>query len=252
MKVSQITQTTRPGANRTGLQPHPELLEEMLQGTAEFGATSMGDVDNVAQVRVRYAREAEPAGTMPPSESVATERLPLIDKLGARLQFERTGVRLYEHLMSKLEAYGSFPGGPSREDLKLIRDEEHHHVVMVKDLIIGFGGDPTALTPMANLQATASRGILDVLVDPRTNLIECLDAILVIELADTDSWRMLGIVAQDLGDKNLIAAVDEAEQTEAEHLTKVRGWMLAAEKARGGRPLKAAPTPGAGAGKIKQ
>ena len=37
-----------------------------------------------------------------------------LDKLGERLAFERTGVRLYEALISKHEALGSFAGGPDR------------------------------------------------------------------------------------------------------------------------------------------
>ena len=36
-----------------------------------------------------------------------------MDKIGERLAFERTGTRLYEALVSKHEAFGSFPGGPS-------------------------------------------------------------------------------------------------------------------------------------------
>jgi hypothetical protein len=44
----------------------------------------------------------------------------LIDRLGARLAFERSGVRLYEALLSKLDASGIFDGGPSREDIERI------------------------------------------------------------------------------------------------------------------------------------
>jgi hypothetical protein len=42
----------------------------------------------------------------------------LLDKLGERLAFERSGTRLYEALVSKHDAFGSFSGGPSREDLE--------------------------------------------------------------------------------------------------------------------------------------
>lgn len=54
MKSTQITPSTQPGNNRTGLAPHPELLHEMVEGTAEFGPSSLGGVDALARVRIRY------------------------------------------------------------------------------------------------------------------------------------------------------------------------------------------------------
>ena len=219
-----------PGDNHTGIKLNPQGAKEMLEGTAEFGPTSSGNAELFAQNRIRVAKQSEPAATMPPSPGVEAEMLPLLDKLGARLQFERTGVRLYDALISKLDAYGTFPGGPSREDLAHIRDEELRHFQLVQKLIIGIGGDPTAVTPCANLQATASKGICDVLVDPRTTLIECLDAILVAELADHASWEMLVAGAQLANAQTLVSALREGERTEAEHLVKVRGWLAAATK----------------------
>ena len=40
-----------------------------------------------------------------------------MDKLGERLAFEHAGARLYEALLAKHRAYGSFDGGPSADDL---------------------------------------------------------------------------------------------------------------------------------------
>ena len=165
-------------------------------------------------------------GTMPAESSVTAEQLPLLDKLGARLQFERMGTRLYDALISKLDAYGTFPGGPSREDLVQIRDEEHAHMQLVQALILRIGGDPTVVTPCANLQALASRGIGDVLMDPRTTLLECLDAILVAEMTDHESWELLVTLAAGFATE-LEGELSEAEQTEAEHLVKVRAWVAA-------------------------
>jgi rubrerythrin len=224
---SQVTNITRPGDNHTGIALHPELAAEMVEGTAEFGPTSSGGAEQLARARVRAAEISESAGTMPPALGTPVERLPLLDKLGARLAFERTGVRLYEALISKLDAYGTFDGGPSREDLEHIRDEELQHFALVQALIVNLGGDPTAVTPCANLQATASRGIGDVLVDPRTNLVECLDAILIAELADHESWEQLLRAAAD---EQFQQQIQKAERTEAEHLSKVRVWIAAAAR----------------------
>ena len=230
---SQIGNVTRPGDNHTGIALHPEMAAEMIEGTAEFGPTSSGGAELLAEARVRAAKLSSPVATMPPSPNVLVERLPLLDKLGARLQFERTGVRLYDALISKYDAYGTFEGGPSREDLEHIRQEELRHFALVHAAIERLGGDPTVVTPCANLQAVASRGICDVLVDPRTTLVECLDAILVAELADDESWDQLAAATGLAGEGELEMQVREAEQTEAEHLEKVRRWLAAAAKVVG-------------------
>ena len=203
----------------------------MLQGAREFKPTSSGGPDEIAKLRIAYARAGGPHGTMS-AASVDAARLPVLDKLGARLQFERTGTRLYDALISKLDAYGSFDGGPSRAQLVEIRDQEHAHALLAQELIRGLGGDPTMMTPCASLQATASRGIVDVLVDPRTSLIDCLETILVAELADQDSWAALARSAEALGDAGMAAKITQAQQTELQHLKKVRGWIEAADRVR--------------------
>jgi hypothetical protein len=222
----QNTNSAQPGDNHTGIALHPEYAAAMVSGTKEFGPTSGGGPELLAQNRVRVAAMSTPMGTMPPVSSVPTEQLVLLDKLGARLQFERTGTRLYEALISKLDAYGTFEGGPNREDLLQIRNEEHGHMQLVEVLIREIGGDPTVVTPCANLQALASRGIGDVLLDPRTTLLECLDAILVAEMTDHESWELLVNLAAPVITKHA-NDLRMAQQTEAEHLVKVRAWVAA-------------------------
>jgi len=223
---SQNMNSAQPGDNHTGIELHPEYAVEMLEGTKEFGPTSGGGPELLAKNRVRVAATTTPMGTMPAVSSVPGEQLPLLDKLGARLQFERMGTRLYDALISKVDAYGTFSGGPSREDLVQIRNEEHGHMQLVQDVIARIGGDPTVVTPCANLQAVASRGIGDVLVDPRTTLLECLDTILVAEMTDHESWEVLANLAATVAPE-LESELRQAEQTEAQHLDKLRGWTAA-------------------------
>jgi hypothetical protein len=106
---------------------------------------------------------------------------------------------------------------------------------LVQALILQLGGDPTVVTPCANLQAVASRGIGDVLLDPRTTLLECLDAILVAELTDHESWEVLATLAGTIAGE-LEAELRAAEQTEAEHLAKVRAWLAAGTPVAGREP----------------
>lgn len=219
------------GTNRTGMAADPRRSQEMLTGMEEFPPTSQGSVQDLAQVRIAYAQKAEPLGSVPlPAKvkdqlqaavkAVQGERPMLfMDKLGERLAFERTGTRLYEALVSKYDAFGSFAGGPSREDL------EH----VLQSAIEQFGGDPTAVTPSANLHATAGHGISMVIVDPRTTLLQSLEAILIAELADNACWDALIELAQDAGEDDLVRQFERAREHEREHLEKVQAWLAAGQ-----------------------
>jgi rubrerythrin len=227
MKPSIGNQPQR-GTNHTGVALHVEYAQAMLEGVREFGPTSSGGAELLVQQRTRVAKLSDPVATMPADPDIALARIPLLDKLGARLQFERTGVRLYEALIGKLDFYGTFPGGPSRDELERIRDDEQQHLALAQQLIVELGGDPTVVTPCANLQALASRGVCDILVDPRTTLVECLDAIVVAELTDRESWEQLALAAERAGETRLVEQARETERKEAEHLANVRRWISSA------------------------
>ena len=223
MKVQPSLQI---GHNRTGLGNAPDR-HGMLDVPEELGPTSRGSIDQIAAVRNRYARSGGPPGTMPETPHIGLELVPLLDQLGARLQFERTGVRLYDALIAKRDAYGGFPGGPNRDDLEHIRAEELSHMRMLDALITEIGGDSTVVTPCANREAIASRGIGDVLMDPRTSLLDGLESIVVAELADNEQWVGLIESARELDREDLARAFLSAHRTEEEHLAKVRAWISA-------------------------
>src|SRR5690606_31441043 len=145
----------------------------------------------------------------------------LMDKLGQRLAFERTGTRLYEALISKHEAYGSFAGGPDREDLLEILNEEHRHFTELEQRMLALGGDPTAVTPSANLAAVATEGVLKLVTDPRTTLLQSLEGILVAELVDNDGWQLLCDAARNDGVDELTELCEEATAADQRHLAPV-------------------------------
>jgi hypothetical protein len=148
-----------------------------------------------------------------------------IDKLGERLGFERTGVRLYEAALLKFDVHGTWDGGPSRVQLEKIHRDEMAHFVLVREAMEQLGADPTAVTPCADLASVASKGIPEVLVDPRTNLVQCLEALLVAELTDNAGWELLIELAQGLGQTDLVEQFEQALSVEAEHLLLVRHWL---------------------------
>jgi len=217
-------------ANRTGVAAAPDRAAQMISAVEEFPPTSDGNALAVAAVRVQYARES--AEQEPDRLRLTDETSLLLDKLGERLAFERTGTRLYEALLSKFDAYGSFEGGPSRDDITLILSEELRHFRMLVEQVKSLGADPTELTPAANVQLTASHGVGQVLVDPRTTLLQSLEAILMAELADNECWETLTGLARLSGHEEVAERCEEALLTEQEHLEKVRSWLAAGQ----GRP----------------
>ena len=239
-----MRQSAHQGENRTGIMTAGPLAEAMVAATQEFPPSSPGDAQAMAAVRVAYARQGETFGEAPPPASMIDKARSavsavaggqptlLLDKLGERLTFEHAGARLYEALLSKHQAYGSFSGGPSADDLVHILEEEYEHADLLQDAISELGGDPTALTPSANLAVNISAGIPQVLADPRTNLLQCLEAIVVAELSDNECWTTLEELARQAGQDELAADCQEALDHEREHLTKVRGWLAAGHRRR--------------------
>ena len=227
----------RKHLNRTGAALSPALTEDLLEGARNTQPSAEGDGDELARLRIEYAREAEPVGTIPPPASAkgmfksavkaltGKSALVLADKLGERMAFERSGVRLYDALLSKFDAYGSCDGGPTRPELEQIRAEEHEHFVLVKGCVEEMGADPTAVTPSANLHAVASKGLCAVLADPRTNLRDGLEAILVAELVDNDCWENLEDLARSLGHDDMADRFNQALREEQDHLRRVRRWL---------------------------
>ena len=85
------------------------------------------------------------------------------------------------------------------------------------------------MTPSADLHATMTKGILEVMVDPRTSFVQCLEALLVVELADNECWESLIEMAQQSGEAAVVESFEAALIEEAEHLEDVRAWLAAAQ-----------------------
>jgi ferritin-like protein len=148
-----------------------------------------------------------------------------IDKLGDRFGFERAGVRLYDALLAKFDASQSWEGGPTRERLAHIREEELAHFFMIKEAIEKLGGDPTVMTPSADVSAVASMGIFKVATDPRTTLLQSLHATLIAERADVDGWDGLIALAEGAGEDKLGKQFSRALKEENEHVAFVKEWV---------------------------
>lgn len=219
--------TTEVGMNHSGILASEDAGEKMLQNI-ELTKPPRGDETDLAKIRLAYAKDAEPVGTLPEPQPEGVARV-LMDKLGERLAFERSGTRLYDALMVKYAADKS-AGVPAKE-LKHIRDEEAMHFALLGAAIESLGGDPTAQTPCADVTGVEGMGLMQVLNDPKTTLAQALHAILVAEMTDNAAWDELIELTMQVGNDDLVARFSKARDHEKQHLEKISGWYKAAVQA---------------------
>jgi len=253
-------EATVPGANRTGAASNPAGIDAMLEAVRSLSPPTRISTLLIDLERQRYIVAADSVGSIPPNKSASQLSLTdassiddtglsvFLDKLGERIAFERTGTRLYDALLSKCLALANVGGETlplseslaelerpettaleqsehPLETLTRIRSQEHAHLRMLCECVRTLGGDPTAQTPCADVAATASMGLMQVMTDPRTTLAQCLNTLLTAELTDNAGWDLLGKLAESMGLTNLLEPFSQALEAEKEHLFIIRGWL---------------------------
>ncbi|HYE04720.1 MAG TPA: ferritin-like domain-containing protein [Planctomycetota bacterium] len=210
-------------ANRTGVDASPHAAD-MLE-VVELARPSNLTGDTFAQIEAKVIATGAPTGSPPPAPDAA--RRFLLDQLSARCNYERGGTRLYEALLRKSAVMPAFPDGPEDDELALFRDQEAQHFHLLHAAIRELGGDPTLVSPCANLEVICATGVIHAVNDPRHDLGESLSAILVTELNDVDAWGSLIDLTRAAGQDELADRFAEAEAHEADHLAHVRAWVAA-------------------------
>jgi rubrerythrin len=225
------------GMNRTGIDMSSEGADKMTEAVGEFPPTSNGTQVAMADLRMPYLTDADPIGTVPIPGTVkgvakaGIQKLlgrhaeVLIDKLGGRLAFERTGTRLYDALIEKFKGRQDEAAMIALDDLLQFRAEEAAHIGICWDALRQLGADPTCVTPMADANAMASIGLMQIITDPRMSVAQSLQAIHIAELADNDGWAQLIKVAEAMGQDDMVSTFRQALQEEDRHLQALRQWM---------------------------
>ena len=228
------------GANKTGLGVAPRMSKELLDNQDDqFKPLAQAEEDPLPELSFReikqnYIEESGSIGTVPPPTTIKgaavtvlqkiTAKNPevLVDKLGERLAFERSGARLYEAFILKCEMELS-------EDevsfLRIIHTDEISHFEMLVETMKELGADPTAVTPCADVIGVASKGLIAVVNDPRTSIAQSASAILTAELVDNDGWDMLIDLTREAGLTEIAERFTAAKQNEERHLLEIRNWL---------------------------
>jgi len=237
MKGNAMKEKVPMGMNRTGMQMSPMDAKDMTKTPASMTPMTPGDDTALAEMRAGYIAEADPLGSVPvpgtikgaltTGASMLTGDQPqlLIDKLGERLAFERTGTRLYDALITKFDALQDETTSMTLADLQKIRQDEARHFAIINEAIESLGGDSTSQTPCADVCGVASMGLMQVVTDPRTTMAQSLQAMLIAEMTDNAGWELLIALAEDQGQDALISDFSLALDEERIHLQQVRNWF---------------------------
>lgn len=233
-----MKQAIETGRNRTGMGTAPRRGGRQEENTWQAVAVPPGDGQQLARTRADYEQEADAVGTVPPPSSLkgalktvvqsGMGRNPtaLIDKLGERLAYERTGTRLYDLLFGKLESAASPSGPDSAGTLRTFRDQEAAHFHTLWECIESLGADPSVETPCADLAGVETKGLVQVISDPRTTFAQALDAMLIAELGDNEGWRLLITLAEGMGQDAMADRFRTALADEDIHLMTLRKWWI--------------------------
>lgn len=228
--------TEHVGMNRTGIQMSPIDSKLMQDVDPSMQSDDGGDESALADMRTEYIINADTLGSVPIPATltgVVTTTMKmlsgesphiLLDQLGERLAFERTGTRLYDALITKCEVMLNGDISMTVDDLMQIRQDEARHFRMVADAITSLGWDPTSQTPSADLVGVESMGLVQVMNDPRTTIAQSLHAIVTAELSDKAGWETLVALADEHDLLDLVDQFTGALNKEREHLALVRTW----------------------------
>lgn len=233
-----MEKNTELGANKTGIDMSPLMSKDMMDTEGLYmGETH--DTQESSEMHQFYLKDADALGSVPLPGTVkgaikstlkmATGKHPeaLINKLGERLAFERSGVRIYEQLIAKCEH--SRMGNQMAieipiERLREFRDQEAEHFQMLVECMKTLGADPTAQTPDADASGVAASGLMKVIMEPRTSVSQSLEAMLTLELTDNAAWDLLIKLADDMSLADMVSQFQHAHQQEQIHLEQVQQW----------------------------
>lgn len=226
------------GMNRTGIDMSPILIKKMMHVDEDIPTTTNGTTTK-STIEDFFLENAEPLGSVPlPGTAksmiktvikMASGKHPevFINKLGERLAYERTGVRVYEQLIAKcLHSPNDLSPDVQLpiDKLEEFRRQEEEHFELLADCLKQIGADPTAQTPDADASGVAASGLMKVISDPRTSISQSLQAMLAIEMADNAAWELLMKLAEDMHMTDMASRFQHALEQEDVHLRHIRQW----------------------------
>ena len=234
-----MEQNMKLGMNKTGIDMSPVLSKEMIEASEKMALNGENIEADMMLFEQFYLDNDDPLGSVPMPGTVKgavkstmkmmTGHHPevFINKLGERLAYERSGVRIYEQLIMKCE-HAQANGLPGLKIPLATLQEFHHQEAEHFQMLVGcmkkLGADPTAQTPDADASGVAAMGQMKVIMDPRTSISQALEAMLSLELTDNAAWELLIKLAEDMDLPDMAEQFEHALAQEDKHLIQVKQW----------------------------
>lgn len=149
----------------------------------------------------------------------------LLDKLGERVAFERTGAKLYEALIIKYQDAKDKKSLPELTSLKYLHQQEAKHFELVNKVMTQVGGEFPTITPVTDLSGALSMGWLQSINDPMTSFLQALEIVLQAELVNHAAWELLIELAEKKGLPTVATQFQECLNEKEIHIAKVKQWV---------------------------
>jgi bacterioferritin (cytochrome b1) len=149
----------------------------------------------------------------------------VIDLLNERLVFERSGVKLYDKILSEMKQANDPLLHRMHPEMKKHRDQEKEHEEWLEDQIRNLGGDAHAQTEHSKLIVAESSGIEGVVLRGEGNgnaLPHLFHALLTAELVDNAGWELLLELADRADDDDARRELRKRLHEEEDHLYLIR------------------------------
>jgi bacterioferritin (cytochrome b1) len=174
-------------------------------------------------------------------EKLATKNAnKVIDLLNERLAFERSGVKLYDALLTRLRAVEDPELKALLGQVKEYREEEKEHEEWLEEQIRALGGDTHTPTEHSVLVQTESEGVERIMRRDQS-IPHDFHALLTAELADNAGWDLLVQIADEFGDSAAKKEFKKRLHEEEKHLLFVRNTLLELTKKDVSVPPPSAP-----------
>src|SRR5512140_2045577 len=149
----------------------------------------------------------------------------VIDLLNERLAFERTGVKLYDTLLARLQVSTDPAVKVLVGQVQEHREEEHEHEEWLEEQIRALGGTAHALSEHAVLAQAEAEGVERVMRRD-DSISHDFHALLTAELADNAGWDLLVKLADEFGDSKAKKEFNKRLHEEEKHLLFVRETLF--------------------------
>lgn len=151
----------------------------------------------------------------------------VIDLLTERLTFERSGVKLYDSVIRKMEVSNDPQVARMLGQMREHRNQEKEHEEWLEAQVRALGGDAHGQTDMSQLIETESKGIEQVVLDGDPSISHMFHALLTAELVDNAGWELLLELADDADDDEARREFRKRVHHEQDHLIFVRRAVVA-------------------------